>query len=106
MKAWVFLLLAGIFECVWAIALKYSDGLSKPVPVIVVVLGTIASFYFLSSAMKLLPVGVAYSVWVGVGAIGVSILGIIMFGESRSIAKIFCLLLIVIGIAGLKFLKE
>ncbi|WP_419904729.1 quaternary ammonium compound efflux SMR transporter SugE [Kiloniella sp.] len=100
--AWVYLVLAGIFECGWAIGLKYADGWTKLVPSVLTVISMTVSFWLLSAAMKTIPVGTAYAVWTGIGTVGVAILGMVLFGESRDIMRIICLLLIVSGIVGLK----
>lgn len=100
--AWVNLFIAGILEVVWAISLKYSNGLTIIIPTVITIVGMIASFYFLSLATKVLPIGTAYAVWTGFGAIGTVILGIILFGEQASPARIFFLSLIIFGILGLK----
>lgn len=99
---WIFLLIAGIFEVIWAIGLKYTEGFTRLYPSIVTIAGMIVSFYFLSLATKTLPIGTAYAVWTGIGAIGAVIMGIILFNESRDIIRIFFLLLILAGIIGLK----
>ncbi|MCU7842221.1 MAG: quaternary ammonium compound efflux SMR transporter SugE [Candidatus Thiodiazotropha sp. (ex Monitilora ramsayi)] len=104
--AWVYLLVAGLFECGWAIGLKYTDGFTKPVPSLLTVLAMAISFWLLSVAMKTIPVGTAYAVWTGIGAVGVAILGMVLFNESRDILRIFCLLLIVSGIVGLKLVSS
>ena len=103
--AWLFLFIAGIFEVVWAIGLKYTDGFSKLWPSVVTVGAMIVSFAFLSQALKTLPVGTAYAVWTGIGAVGTAALGIILLGEPRSAARIVCILLIVAGIIGLKLVS-
>ncbi len=100
--AWVYLVLAGIFECGWAIGLKYADGWTKLVPSVLTVIAMATSFWLLSAAMKTIPVGTAYAVWTGIGTVGVAILGMVLFEESHDIMRIICLLLIVAGIAGLK----
>lgn len=100
--AWFYLFLAGLFEIVWAVSLKNIDGLSKPLPIIVTIVGMAISFTFLSLALKNLPIGTAYAIWTGIGAVGVAIYGIIMLGESANLIRIICLLLIVSGIIGLK----
>lgn len=103
--AWAYLVVAGLFECGWAIGLKYTDGFTKPVPSLLTVSAMAISFWLLSVAMKTIPVGTAYAVWVGIGAVGVAILGMLLLGESRDIMKIVCLLLIVSGIVGLKLIS-
>ena len=103
--AWIYLFIAGLFECGWAIGLKYTEGFTKLVPSLLTVAAMALSFLLLSIAMKTIPVGTAYAVWTGIGAVGVAILGMILFGESREILRIFCLLLIVAGILGLKLIS-
>ena len=95
-----------MFECGWAIGLKYTDGFSKLVPSLLTVLAMAFSFWFLSTAMKSIPVGTAYAVWTGIGAVGVAIMGMLLFGESRDIMRIICLLLILSGILGLKLISS
>ena len=100
--AWVFLAIAGLFECGWAIGLKYTEGFSRLWPSIFTVIAMIVSFQLLSLSMKSIPVGTAYAVWTGIGAAGVALLGMVLFGESREFTRIVCLLLIVSGVIGLK----
>lgn len=100
--AWTYLAVAGLFEIGWAIGLKYSDGFSKPVASILTVVAMGFSLWLLSVAMKSIPVGTAYAVWTGIGAVGVAVLGMVLFGESREILRVFCLFLIIAGIIGLK----
>lgn len=99
---WFYLVLAGAFEIEWAIGLKYSQGFTKLIPSILTILGMIASFYFLSLSLKTLPIGTAYAIWTGIGTIGTTILGVILFKEAIDIMRIICILLIVSGIIGLK----
>lgn len=99
---WGILLVAGLFEIGWAIGLKYTDGFTRPWPVVWTILSMTLSVALLGVAMKTLPVGTAYAVWVGIGAIGTAILGIILFGEPASAARLFSLALILAGIVGLK----
>jgi len=101
-QAWLILVAAGIFEIGWAIGLKYTEGFSKLTPTVLTVAAMIISMGLLGYATKTLPIGTAYAVWTGVGAVGTAILGIVLFGESASAMRIACLLLIVAGIAGLK----
>lgn len=101
--AWIYLIIAGFFEIVWAIGLKYTHGFTKLFPSVVTIIGMIISFYYLALATKTLPIGTGYAVWTGIGAVGTVILGIFLFNESRDISRLFFLLLIVIGIIGLKF---
>ena len=100
--AWAYLAVAGLFEISWAVGLKYSDGFSKPVPSVLTVIAMGFSIWLLALAMKSIPVGTAYAVWTGIGAIGVAVLGMVLFGESREILRILCLFLIIEGIIGLK----
>jgi quaternary ammonium compound-resistance protein SugE len=101
--AWISLLIAGLFEIGWAIGLKYTDGFSKLWPSVWTVASMIVSLLFLEYALRTLPVGTAYAIWVGIGAVGTAILGMWLFNESRELARIVCLLLIVAGVIGLKF---
>jgi quaternary ammonium compound-resistance protein SugE len=100
--AWALLTVAGLFEIGWAVGLKYSDGFSKPVPSLLTVVAMGFSIWLLSLAMKTIPIGTAYAVWTGIGAIGVAVLGMVLFGESREMLRILCLFLIIAGIVGLK----
>ncbi len=104
--AWFYLVIAGLFECGWAIGLKYTDGFTKLVPSLLTVTAMAISFWLLSTAMKTIPVGTAYAVWTGIGAVGVAIIGMVLFDESRDIMRIICLLLIVSGIVGLKLVSS
>ena len=103
--AWAYLTVAGLFEIGWAIGLKYSDGFSKPVPSLLTVVAMAFSLWLLSIAMRTIPVGTAYAVWTGIGAIGVAILGMVLFSESRDILRLLCLFLIIAGIVGLKLVS-
>lgn len=100
--AWVILVLAGLFEIGWAIGLKYTDGFTRLWPTIGTVLAMVVSVSLLGVAMKSLPVGTAYAVWVGVGAVGTAILGMVLLGEAANTGRIASLALIVVGIIGLK----
>ena len=104
--AWMYLVVAGLLECGWAVGLKYTDGFTKLLPSLLTLSAMAMSFWFLSIAMKSIPIGTAYAVWTGIGAVGVAILGMMFFGESRSIIRIICLLLIVLGIVGLQFVPS
>jgi quaternary ammonium compound-resistance protein SugE len=99
---WFVLILAGLFEIGWAIGLKYTDGFTRLWPTIATLLSMIVSIGLLGFAMKSLPVGTAYAIWVGIGAIGTVVLGIILFGEPANTLRIASLALIVAGIVGLK----
>ncbi len=104
--AWVYLAVAGLFECAWAIGLKYTDGFTKLVPSLLTVSAMSVSFWLLSVAMKTIPIGTAYAVWTGIGAVGVAILGMFLFGESRDIMRVICLLLIISGLLGLRLVSS
>lgn len=99
---WLYLFLAGLFEIGWAIGLKYTDGFTRLWPTVGTVLSMIISLGLLGIAMKTLPVGTAYAVWVGVGAVGTAILGIVLLAEPANAARLLSLGLIVAGIVGLK----
>ncbi|MBU3183167.1 quaternary ammonium compound efflux SMR transporter SugE [Clostridium psychrophilum] len=101
---WLYLVVAGMFEVEWAIGLKYSQGFTKMMPSVFTLVGMIASFYFLSLALKSLPIGTAYAIWTGIGTIGTVILGAVLFKEPFDIMHIICIALIVSGIVGLKLI--
>ena len=101
-NAWVSLLVAGVMETGWAVGLKYTEGFSRLVPSVITIALMAGSFYFLSKSLNDLPIGTAYAVWTGIGAVGTVILGIYLFGESRDLLRMLCLLLIISGIVGLK----
>ncbi|WOJ98087.1 quaternary ammonium compound efflux SMR transporter SugE [Congregibacter brevis] len=100
--AWVLLVAAGFFEIVWAIALKYSDGFTRLWPSVIFGVAAWISFAFLAQAVRVLPMGTAYAVWTGIGAVGLAVAGIIWFEESASLLRVACITLIVVGIVGLK----
>ncbi len=104
--AWLFVFIAGMFEIVWAIGMKYSDGFSKLGPSVITVIGMLISFFLLSYALKTLPVGTTYAVWTGIGAAGTAIMGMLLFGESREATRLFCIVLIIAGILGLQFVEN
>ena len=99
---WLILFIAGLFETAWAIGLKYSNGFTKLWPSVFTVISIIISMGLLAYTLKHLPVGTAYAVWTGIGAVGTAVLGIFLFGESKEFIRIFFILLIIIGIVGLK----
>lgn len=101
--AWVYLGIAGLFEIGWAVGLKYTEGFSRLIPSVLTLVSMALSLWLLSIAMKTIPVGTAYAVWTGIGAVGVALLGMLLFAESREVLRILCLLLIITGIVGLKF---
>ena len=103
---WLMLLLAGIFEIVWAIAMKYSNGFSVLIPSIITVVAYILSAVFLAYALKYLPLGMAYVLWVAFGIIGTTILAVLLFNEKLTILQIISLVLIIIGVIGLKLFAK
>lgn len=102
--AWVLLLVAGLLEIVWSISMKASHGFTKHNYTAVTLVAAWLSFWLLGLALRQLPVGTAYAVWTGIGAVGAAVLGIVIFGESLTVARVGCIALIVFGILGLKFL--
>jgi quaternary ammonium compound-resistance protein SugE len=104
--AWLWLATAGLFEIVWAIGLKYTDGFSRLWPSVVTLAAMALSMACLGVALKTLPVGTAYAVWVGIGALGTAVLGIVLFDESREPLRLLCLLLILAGVVGLKLVSR
>lgn len=100
--AWIYLLIAGLLEVVWASALKQTEGFTRPLPSVVAISTALASFVLLAVALKTLPVGTGYAVWVGIGAVGTVAVGILAFGDAATPARLFFLALILVGIAGLK----
>ncbi|MEY4983386.1 MAG: hypothetical protein RIR62_1652 [Pseudomonadota bacterium] len=103
MNPWVLILIAGLLETGWALGLKYSEGFTRPLPSALTIIGALASFWLLSVAMRDLPVGTAYAVWVGIGAVGTAIAGVFLFGEPASLMRAAGVLLILAGIVTLKF---
>jgi quaternary ammonium compound-resistance protein SugE len=104
--AWMFLGIAGLLEVLWAYMLKASDGLSKPVEATVAIVAMIASFIVLSLAMKYLPLGTAYTIWTGIGAVGAFVIGIAVLGEAATPLRIGSAVLILAGIVGLKLAAD
>lgn len=100
--SWIVLFIAGLLEVVWAVGLKYTHGFTRLVPSVATIAAMVLSMVLLSWAMKSLPVGTAYAVWTGIGAVGAAIAGILLLGESASPARLLSLGLIVAGIIGLK----
>jgi quaternary ammonium compound-resistance protein SugE len=99
---WFHLIIAGLLEVAWAIGLKQTDGWTRLWPSVITALLMIASFFFLSLALRSLPIGTAYAIWTGIGAVGTALIGIFVFGEPRTAARLVCIVLIVAGIVGLK----
>ncbi|MBM3752279.1 MAG: quaternary ammonium compound efflux SMR transporter SugE [Acidimicrobiia bacterium] len=100
---WLILILAGALESAWAVGLKYTDGFSRPVPTALTVAALIASVWLLALSVRTLPLGTAYAVWTGIGAVGTVIYGILRFGESASWFRLACIGLIIVGLVGLRF---
>jgi quaternary ammonium compound-resistance protein SugE len=100
--AWVLLALAGLFEVVWAVGLKYAEGFTRPLPSVITVAAMAASVALLGLAMRELPLGTAYAVWTGIGTVGTAILGIVLFAEPATALRLGCIALIAMGIIGLK----
>jgi len=100
--AWFILLIAGLLEVVWAIGLKYTQGFTRLTPSLITATAMVLSIILLAYAMKTLPAGTAYAVWTGIGAVGAAITGMVLLGESTSLARIFSLCLILAGVIGLK----
>ncbi len=103
--AWIYLVVAGLFEIGWAIGLKYTDGFTRPLPTALTVASMVISIGLLGLALKTLPVGTAYAIWTGIGTVGTVALGIILLGESASALRLACIGLIVAGILGLKLVS-
>lgn len=103
MSAWFYLVIAGLLEAAWAIGLKYSHGFTRPVPSVLTAGAIVASFWLLATAVRTLPIGTAYAVWVGVGATGAVILGALLFREPLSGARAFFLALLILAIVGLRW---
>lgn len=103
---WIILFIAGLFEVAWAVGLKYTEGFTKLIPSLFTIVSMIISMGLLAYAVKHIPVGTAYAVWTGIGAVGTAILGIILFNESKELIRIFFIFLIIVGIVGLKMFSE
>ena len=104
--AWLLILIAGLLETGWAIGLKYTDGFTRPLPSVLTIAGIVVSMLLLSIAARTLPIGTAYAVWVGIGAAGAVVLGVVLFGEPATPARLFFLGLLLAGIVGLKFTAQ
>ena len=100
--AWILLIIAGLLETGWAVGLKYTEGFTRPLPSVLTALGIVGSMYLLSVAVQTLPIGTAYGVWVGIGALGAGVLGVVLFGEAATPSKFFFLGLLLVAIVGLK----
>ena len=100
--AWFYLILGGVFEIVWLMAMKYSNGFTRPWPTAITIVALALSMWTVSLSLRGIPVGTAYAVWTGIGAVGAAIFGIVVLGESAAPVRLVCLALIVAGIAGLR----
>jgi len=100
--SWFYLFIAGLLEIVWAIGLKYTEGFTKLVPSAITILAMAASIWFLALALRTIPIGTGYAIWTGIGATGTAILGIVLFAEPATAARLLCIGVIVAGIIGLK----
>ncbi|MDR0788330.1 MAG: quaternary ammonium compound efflux SMR transporter SugE [Gemmatimonadota bacterium] len=100
--AWVLLVIAGFLEVVWAVGLKYSDGFTRLMPSLITAVGLVLSMLLLSFAVRTIPIGTAYPVWVGIGAVGAALVGMLVLGEPYSAPKLFFLVLLIAGIVGLR----
>lgn len=101
--AWVVLFIAGVLEVGWAVGLKYTDGFTRPLPSVLTGAAIVVSMVLLSMAARTLPIGTAYAVWVGIGAVGAAVAGMVLFNEPVTPARVFFLVLLVVAIAGLRF---
>ncbi len=104
--AWFFLFIAGVMEITWVLGMKFSEGFSRLWPSIMTVIAMTFSMYFLSRAIKVIPIGTGYAVWTGIGAAGTAIIGMLYFDESRSFLRMICIVCIVFGIVGLKVFSK
>lgn len=100
--AWIWLLIAGLLEVVWAVGLKYTQGFTRPLPSAITVAAMIASFAFLGQALRSLPLGTAYAVWTGIGTLGTAVLGILLFDDPLELRRLVCIGLIIAGVVGLR----
>lgn len=103
MKPWIFLLIAAMLEIVWAIGLKFTAGFTRPWPSVGTISAMAASMYLLALAARDLPIGTAYAVWTGIGAVGTAVVGMLWLGEPATAMRVLCIVFIVAGVAGLKF---
>lgn len=102
---WIILFVAGLFEVVWAVGLKYSEGFSRPLPSVITIVSMVISVVLLAIALRTLPVGSAYAVWTGIGAVGTVIFGIVLLGEPAEALRLLCIGLIVAGVVGLRLVS-
>jgi len=104
--AWVLLIIAGLLEAGWAVGLKYTNGFTRPLPSVLTILGIVVSVVLLAIAARSLPIGTAYAVWVGIGALGAAVIGIALLGEPAHPARLFFLSLLLVAIVGLKWFTK
>lgn len=102
---WIILVVAGLFEVVWAISLKYSENFSRPLPTVIALAGMVISIVLLSLALRTLPVGTAYAVWTGIGAVGTAVVGMVALGEPAEVLRLMCIGLIIAGVIGLRLVS-
>lgn len=103
---WIILLVAGLFEIVWAVGLKYSEGFSRPLPSVITIVSMVISMALLAVALRTLPVGTAYAVWTGIGVVGTAVFGIVLLGEPAEALRLLCIGLIVSGVVGLRLVSS
>lgn len=103
MNPWILLVIAGLCEVGWSVGLKFTEGFSKPLPTILTLVSLAVSMALLAKSLEHLPLGIAYSIWVGIGALGATLLGIFLFGEGASLSKFFFLTLLIVSLVGLKW---
>ena len=103
---WIYLFLAGLMEVGWAVGLKYTEGFTQIVPSIITVIFMILSMYLLSLALKTITIGTGYAIWTGIGVIGTAIIGMLLLGDSKELGRVICILLVIVGILGLKFFSN
>ena len=104
--SWFILFIAGLFEIAWAVGIKYTEGWTRLWPSVLTLIAMVVSFFFLSLALKHLPMGTAYAVWTGIGTVGTVVYGIVFFKEPTDILRIACIMLIIFGIVGLRILAK
>jgi len=102
MSSWTYLLVAGVFEIVWTVSMKYSDGMSRLIPTVLMYGAGFTSFWFLSAAVEHIPIGTAYAVWTGIGAIGTALMGMLLFSEPANALRLISIAVVLAGIAGLR----
>ena len=103
--AWIYLVVAGLFEVAWALGLKHTEGWTRLWPSVGTLAAMVVSFWCLSQALRAIPIGTGYAIWTGIGAVGVAIFGIVVFGESATPARLACIAMIVAGVVGLKIVS-